>query len=302
MEKRLPMQLNHKCLFILNLGLALTLTGAAQQAESLLIGPGDTVQVSVFDTPELSQLARVTDAGSIPLIMGGDVKVSSHTPEEASRMIEKVLLDGNFLLHPRVSVTVAEFATAKVSVMGEVKTPGAYPIHTARSVVDVLALAGGLTEVADRKIAIERHDTHEKLSYFVSNQAKAALEDAVAVHPGDTVYVPKAGIVYVLGDVSHPGGYAMTSNDAQITALQLVARAGGTNHSAVPSATKLIHRSGDSYTELPLALSAMQKGKKPDVKLEANDVIYVPFSYLRNFGMQATGVVASVSSAAIYAF
>lgn len=294
------MQLNHLCLLIL--GLCLTLTGAAQQNESLLIGPGDMVQVKVFDTPELDQVARVTDSGSIPLIMGGDVTISSKTPEAASRMIEKVLIDGHFLLHPRVSVTIAEYATQKVSILGEVKVPGAYAINTPRSVIDVLTLAGGLNDVADRKVVIERRGTREKVPYFVSNQPDVILDSAVTVNPGDTVIVPKAGIVYVMGDVAHPGGYTMTNNEAQISVLQLVARAGGTNHSAVPAGARLIRKTANSYMDTPLRLSAMQKGKQPDLQLEANDIIYVPFSYLRNFGMQATGIVASVGSAAIYAF
>jgi len=293
-------QLKFKVLFLV-CAFGFILTGAAQQTESLLIGPGDLIQIRVLDTPELDQAVRVTDAGTIPLTVGGEVKVISDTPAQAARAIEKALLDG-YLRHPKVTVTVTEFATSKVSVMGEVKAPGAYAIHTNRPVVDVLALAGGLTEAADRKIVIENHQTHEKTGYFVSNTATAALTDAVLIHPGDTVYVPKAGLVYVLGDVGRPGGYTMTNNDSEITALQLVARAGGTNHSAVPAKARLIRKTATGYTETPIQLSAMQKGKAPDVKLEASDIIYVPFSYMRNFGMQATGVVASVSSAAIYAF
>jgi len=183
-----------------------------------------------------------------------------------------------------------------------VKAPGAYSIQTTRSIVDVLGLAGGLTDAADRKVVIEDNKTRRKASYFVSNDAKAAFDQALVIHPGDTILVPKAGLVYVLGDVARPGGYTMTNNDAEITALQLVARAGGTNHSAVPSNARLIRKTSTGYTETPIQLSAMQKGKAPDMKLEANDIIYVPFSYMRNFGMQATGVVSSLGSAAIYAF
>jgi polysaccharide export outer membrane protein len=277
-------------------------TVTAQPKESLLIGPGDLLQVKVLDTPELDQTIRVTDAGTIPLIVGADVNVSYQTPEAAARTIESALFDGHFLLHPHVSVTIAEFATQRVSVLGEVKVPGVYPIHTTRPVVDVLALAGGLTEAADRKVVIEDHLTHEKASYFVSNEAKAAFDGAVMIHPGDAIYVPKAGLVYVLGDVGRPGGYTMTNNDSEITALQLVARAGGTNHSAVPSNARLIRKTATGYTETPIELSKMQNGNAPDMKLEANDIIYVPFSYMRNFGMQATGVVSSLGSAAVYHF
>ena len=295
------MQRSHKSLLSLAL-MAVFACAAVAQQESLLIGPGDLVQIHVFDTPELDQSVRVTDAGTIPLTMGGDIRISSQTPAEASRNIEKVLKDGRFLLHPRVSVVVTQYATQKVAVIGEVKAPGAYPIDTPRSVIDVLSLAGGLNELADRKITIERHGNHEKLSYFMANHADTALDSAVMVAPGDTIYVPKAGLVYVLGDVARPGGYTMTNNDAEITVLQLVARAGGTSHSAVPANARLIRKTATGYTDTPMQLSRMEKGKAPDVTLEANDIIYVPFSYMRNFATQATGVVSSLGSAAIYAF
>ena len=275
---------------------------AAQQPESLLIGPGDLLHVQVFDTPELGQDARVTDAGELPLLLGGNVKVSSLTPAEAARAIEKTLLNGHILLHPRVAVTVAEYATQKVSVLGEVKAPGAYSISTPRSVLDVLTMAGGLTDAADRKILIQRKGTAEKVPYFVSNRAGVALDTAVRVNPGDTLYVAKAGIVYILGDVGRPGGYAMTNNEAQLTVLELTARAGGTNHSAVPSHARLIHRTAQGYQEEPLSLSDMQKGKKPDVALSADDIVYVPFSYMRSLAMNSSGIVSAATSAAIYQF
>jgi polysaccharide export outer membrane protein len=274
----------------------------AQQPESLLIGPGDLLHVQVFDTPELGQDARVTDTGALPLLLGGDVKVSALTPAEAARAIEKALLNGHILLHPRVAVTVAEYATQKVSVLGEVKASGAYAINTPRSVLDVLTLAGGLTDLADRKILIKRKGTAEKVPYFVSNKAGVAMDTAVKVNPGDTLFVAKAGIAYVLGDVKQPGGYAMTNNEAQLSVLELVARAGGTNHSAVPSHARLIHRTAQGYQDESLSLSDMQKGKKPDVALTANDIIYVPFSYMRNFALSASGIAASLGSAAIYQF
>jgi polysaccharide biosynthesis/export protein len=285
------------------MALLLTTGAWAQNSESLLIGPGDLLHVQVFDTPELEQHARVTDAGELPLLMGGNVKVAHLTPAEAARSIEKVLLDGQFLLRPRVAVTVEEYATQKVSVLGEVKTPGAYAITTPRSVLDVLSLAGGLTDLADRRILIERKGTNEKTPYFVSNKADVAMDTAVRISPGDTLMVPKAGIVYVLGDVGRPGGYTMTNNAAQLSVLELVARAGGTNHTAVPSHARLIRKSADgSYKDLPLSLSEMQKGKKSDLPLEADDIVYVPFSYLRNFAVNASGLAASAASAAIYRF
>ena len=274
----------------------------AQTKESLLIGPGDLLHVQVFDTPELEEHARVTDAGELPLVLGGPVKVTALTPAEAGHAIEDALSRGHFLLTPRVLVTFEETATQKVSVLGEVHLPGAYAIQTPRSILQVLTLAGGLNDLADRKVLIERYGTSEKVPYFVSNAPDAALDAAVKVNPGDTIVVPRAGIVYVLGDVVHPGGYTMTNNEAQLSALELIARAGGTAPTAIPSHARLIRKSNGGYVDVALPLSDMQKGKRPDLPLQADDMIYVPFSYLRNFAVTGSGIAASAASAAVYRF
>ena len=255
-----------------------------------------------LDTAELEQHARVTDAGELPLLLGESVKVSALTPAEAARAIEKVLLEGHYLLRPKVLVAVEEYATQKVSVLGEVKTPGAYSIDTPRSVLDVLTLAGGLTELADRKILIERRNSQEKISYFVSNKPDAAFDTAIQIHPGDTLFIPKAGIVFALGDVGRPGGYTMTNNEGKISVLELLARAGGTNHSAVPSHARLIRNEGENVIEIPLPLSAMQKGNRIDMPLHPGDIVYVPFSYIRNIAENAGGIAASAAGAMIYQF
>jgi polysaccharide export outer membrane protein len=275
---------------------------AAQTKESMLIGPGDLLHVQVFDTPELEEHARVTDAGELPLVLGGSVRIAALTPGQAGLAIEDALVRGHFLLNPRVLVTFDANATQMVSVLGEVHTPGAYAIQTPRSILEVLTLAGGLSDLADRKVLIERHGTSERVPYFVSNSPDAALNAAVKVNPGDTIIVPKAGLVYVLGDVKSPGGYTMTNNEAQLSVLELIARAGGTNHTAIPSHAKLIRKSGGAYIVTPLPLSDMQKGTIADFPLTTEDIIYVPFSYLRNFAVQGTGIAASAASAAVYRF
>jgi polysaccharide export outer membrane protein len=293
----------HSWCVLATLAATLVAVGPAwAQKESLLIGAGDMVHVQVFDTPELEQHVRVTDLGELPLIMGGNVHVRHLTPAQAAHAVENALLEGKFMRHPKVAITVEEYATQKTSVLGEVRAPGAYAINTPRSVLDVLALAGGLTDLADRNLVIERRDTKARVPYFVSNHADVALDSAVEVNPGDSIIVPKAGVVYVLGDVARPGGYTMTNNDAQLTVLQLVARAGGTNHSAVPSHALLIHKKNNAYIEEPLPLSAMQKGNRPDRALQPDDIVWVPFSYLRSFGAQGSGILSSVSSAAVYRF
>lgn len=284
--------------------LALSTAGfACAQNESLLIGPGDTIHVQVYDTPEMDQHPHVSDAGNVPLAFIGDVHVAGLSTDAAALKIEAALEAKNIMKHPQVMVGIENYATQNVSVMGEVRAPGAYPITTPMSVIDVLARAGGITNLGDRHITIERHGTGQKVEYFLSNNADVALDQKVKVYPGDTVVVPKAALVYILGDVGRPGGYVMDNNEAKLSALEMLARAGGTPPSAVPSHARLIRKGPNgTYQNLPLPLSSMQKGKKPDVELQANDIVYVPFSYLRSFGTNATSVVASTAGAAVYAF
>jgi polysaccharide biosynthesis/export protein len=271
------------------------------QNESLLIGPGDLLHLQVYDTPEMEQHARVTDAGTIPFSFLGSVKVFGLTPEQAGEQIEHRLVAAGIMLHPEVTVRVEAYATQNASVMGQVQKPGIYEIDTGRKVVEVLALAGGLTDLADRHITIQRFGpAQKKVEYYYSNTAKAALDDDPMVYPGDTVIVPKAAVVYVLGDVSKPGGYPISTNNSKMTALQAIALAGYANHTAAVGKSRLVRETGNGVQEINLEVSAIQKGKKPDVALLPDDVIYIPFSFMRNVGINGQGILASVSSAAIY--
>jgi len=289
----------------LRVALALILCGAcaSAQKESLTIGPGDVVTIQVLEAPELTQHPRVTDSGYIPLIVGGSVKVAGLTPEQAAAAVKQALIDGQYLLNPHVTVTDDQQATQDVSVMGQVTHPGAYPIETPRTVLDVLALAGGVTDLAERRITIERHNSTEKVSYFLSNQSAAALDDNVKVYPGDTVYIPKIAVVYVLGDVPRPGGYPMATNDGKLSMLQAIALAGSQEPSSVPNHTRLIRKQPDgTYLEMQVPLSKMEKGKVADMQLHPDDIIYIPFSYIRNMATNLTALVAAASTAAVYRY
>src|SRR5580693_3659573 len=220
--------------------------GSPAQNESLLIGPGDLLHLQVYDTPEMEQHARVTDAGNIPFSFLGKVGVTGLTPEEAAEQIEHRLVAAGVMLHPQVTVRVEAYATQNASVMGQVLKPGIYELDTSRKVVEVLAMAGGLTDMADRHITIQRSGpTKRKVEYYYSNAALAALSDDPMVYPGDTVIVPKAAVVYVLGDVSKPGGYPISTNNSRMTVLQAIALAGYANHTAAVGKSRLVRETGN---------------------------------------------------------
>jgi polysaccharide export outer membrane protein len=288
--------------------LALTVaSGFAQTAaapssqETLLIGPGDQLHISVFDTPELEQHARVTDDGNVPLVFLGNVHVGGLTPEGAARVIDAGLQQKGYMKHPQVTVQIDVYATQGVLVLGQVKSPGLVQIETSRTVLDVLGLAGGLNDLAARKITIERHGTGERVQYFVSNNPEEAFDHSILVHPGDKLMVPKAEIAYLLGDVGKPGGYTFTNNRGQLTALQMLSMAGGTPSTASPGNARLIRRTADGYTETHIQLSDMQKGKAADFVLQPDDIIYVPFNYLKNILTNSSQIIGAAASASIYA-
>jgi polysaccharide export outer membrane protein len=271
------------------------------QNETLLIGPGDLLHLLVYDTPEMEQRARVTDAGDIPFSFLGSVPVAGLTPAAASEQIEHRLIAAGVMLHPQVTVRVEAYATQNASVMGQVQKPGSYEIDTGRKVVEVLAMAGGLTDIADRHITIQRFGpAKQRVEYYYSNAAPAALSDDPMVYPGDSVIVPKAAVVYVLGDVSKPGGYPISTNNSKMTVLEAIALAGYANHTAALSKSKLVRETATGVEETNLEVGAMQKGKKPDVALLPDDVVYIPFSFMRNIGINGQGILASATSAAIY--
>jgi polysaccharide biosynthesis/export protein len=287
------------------LALVAVITGTAlaqsPSKNSLLISPGDNLHITVLDMPEMEQYARVTDAGDVPVLGVGNVRVANMSPAEAASAIHDRFLSSHFLNHPQVSVVVDQYATQEVTLIGEIKTPGAYPVATPRPILDVIALGGGLTEFADREILVERHgDQINPIRYNVSNDAQQAIKEQVLVNPGDTVVVAKAGIVYILGDVNRPGGYTMNNNESKMSLLEALANAGGAGKTAKLGHARLIRKS--DHTETEISLGDIQKGKRPDFAMAPGDILYVPFSYAKNLVISSSaGIVGAAGTAAVYA-
>jgi polysaccharide export outer membrane protein len=268
---------------------------------SLLISPGDELHISILDMPDLEQFPRVTDAGDVPVQGIGSVRVANMSPAEAAAAIHDSFVSAHFLNHPQVSVVVDQYATQNVTLIGEVKTPGAYPIATPRQILDVIALGGGLADDADRDILVERHgDQTNPVHYNLSNNGEKAIKEQVLVNPGDTVVVPKAGIVYVLGDVTRPGGFTMTNNESKMSLLEALSNAGGAAKTAKLNHARLIRKL--DHTDIQLSLGDIQKGKQPDIALAPGDILYVPFSYAKNLVISSSsGIASAAGTAAVYA-
>ncbi len=267
--------------------------------ESLLIGPGDLLSVHVFREAELDTKVRVKDAGTATLPLVGPVQVVGMAPTEAAAAIADRYKEGRYLNQPQVSVFVEQAAVERIAVLGEVARPGAVAATSGRDLLDVLADAGGLLKTADRHVTI-RHGSAPARTLLVPNDgtAQAALSHAL-VMPGDIVLVPRAGIVYVLGDVGRPGGYLM-QDDSRLTLLEALALAAGSTKTSAENHVRLLRKAGDATVEIPLRLKEIEQGKQADIALENDDVLYVPFSFGKNLTLGASSIAASASSAIIY--
>ena len=291
----------HKRLAVLYLVLLLGCAAACwAQKETLLIGPGDLIEVNVLDTPEMQQQVRVTDAGTVSLAYVGSVHVGGESPSGAAATIQEALVEKEVMRHPQVTVRVEEYATQDVSVVGQVHTPGTYPIATPQTILHVISLAGGLTDIADRRVTVKRAGTGDEVTYYLANDAKQALADVVMVNPGDTLVVPKAPVVYVMGDVNRPGGYAVVTNNSRLTVMQAISDAGSVTKTAVQSKVRLIRATPEGQVEIPVHLDAIQRGREPDIALQSDDVVYVPFSWIKNAAIGSATIAASTAGAALY--
>jgi len=242
-----------------------------------VIGAGDLLKVTVLGAPDSDQEARVDANGNIFLNFIGAVPVAGLTTEQAQAAIAKKLVAGGFFTDPQVSVFAKEYVTQGVSVMGEVQRPGVYPVLGARTLFDVLSLAGGTTPKAGKLVSITHRDTPQTpTTVSLSNDAAESVHSNVDIFPGDTIVVSRAGVVYVVGDVHRPSGVAM--DNGSMTVLQAIAMAEGTNPTAALNKAKLIRKTPGGPQEIPLPLRDMLGSKSPDVHLQAEDIIFVPNS------------------------
>jgi len=265
------------------------------------IEPGDLLSVNVYDTPELSDGYRVDPAGDLTLPLCGKVKVQGLTATEAARLLETTLRDGQVLVRPQVNVDVQQYAGQYVTVLGEVGSPGRVTVIAPTKLSEVLAQVGGLTSVAGTRIKI-RHgvdDAAPELDVPYSRSESNQQAGSILVRPGDTVLVPRAGIVYVLGAVFRPGGYLM-QEDGKLNVAEALALSGGTVLQAKTNGLRVIRRNPDG-TVLDFALSydGIAKGSQTPLELQAQDVVYVPMNKLKATLSDATGILSAAASAAI---
>jgi polysaccharide export outer membrane protein len=253
---------------------------ADQTTPSTRLGAGDLIEVSVYNVPELSTKARISNTGDVYLPLIDYVHVGDLTVEEAQVVIEKRLEDGGFVRGAHVTIFLDESISQGITILGEVVKPGIYPSLGDRKLYDLISAAGGFTPSAGRKVSVIRqHSESAPITVTLPRNLADDLLDNIELQPGDMITVPRAPIIYVVGDVGRPAGLLV--DNGTLTVLQALALAGGTNHTAKMSGVRIIRKGPAGMTETRLPLKKMLEAKAPDITLQSDDILFVPLSGAR---------------------
>jgi polysaccharide export outer membrane protein len=231
------------------------------------LGMGDMVRVSVFRNPELTTEARVSERGTILFPMIGEINVAGLTPSQAGARIADKLRSGKYVVNPEVTVSMMQVNSRQVSVLGNVVKPGRYPLDsTTARLTDVIALAGGVGPTGSDEVTVitNRGGKPEKLEIDMAEMFRNGdLTRNIALEPGDTIYVHKAPMVYVYGEVQKGGAYRVEPN---MTVMQAIAMGGGITPRGTERGIKISRRDGKGVNRIDASLTTT---------VQPDDVIYV---------------------------
>ncbi len=232
------------------------------------LGPGDAVAVQVFGRPEMSTTTYVTDDGNIEVPLAGVVQVAGLSPAKAAAKVASALKEGEYLVDPHVSITLSQFRSQQVSVLGEVHTPGRFSIESRTTALDLLAQAGGPTENASEVIYVLRPDGKGNVARFVVDlntlRGDEGALPTLALRGGDSLYVPKADQFYIYGEVHTPNMYRL---EPGMNVLQAIARGGGITPRGSPRRIEISRHNPEGGLEVIDA--------KPTDTVQPNDVIRI---------------------------
>jgi polysaccharide export outer membrane protein len=284
-----------------------------------VLGPGDTIIIRAVGIDEFSdktdtKLIDMRGFVDVPIV--GHVKAAALTVQQLEATITKELQ--KYVRDPQVTVTVAEFKSQPVSVVGSVLQPGVYKLTGQNTLVQVLSQAQGLAEDAANKINITREKVQGRIplpgaaedstgQFYTATVDTKRLLDAkdpsanIVVKPNDVIAVPKAEMVYVVGAVLKSGAFVLNQRNS-MSVLQALSMAEGLDKTSSAGRAKIIRREeNNKRVEIPADLKKILAGQSPDMPLYANDILFVPSSTAKNVSLRALEAAIQVGTGvAIY--
>jgi len=283
-------------------------------ATDYTIGPGDVLTLTVADAPEFGGKLRVADSGSIRLQgVTEPVMAEGKTTSQLADTVRQAFIDAKQLRDPQVSVFVDEFHGRTVTVLGAVSKPAVYSLQKRTTVLEAISAAGGALPGSGSTVTVVRGEasaeaTNTKLgSVQILDLARLTKGEDVAtsmeVRNGDVVSVSSAQLVYVVGAVIKPGGFALSNPADGVTAAQAIALAEGFTSVASTHRGLIVRQSASDQArrEIPVDLEKIMKGQETDVVLAPNDILYVPNSGAKQtLKVMGEIAMATVNGIAIY--
>ncbi|MRW86265.1 polysaccharide export protein EpsE [Pseudoduganella sp. FT26W] len=247
--------------------LCVAMMGSASAAD-VKLGSSDVVKITVYGSPDLTTETRVNEAGKITFPLIGEVEVGGLPTAEAEKKIAGLLESGGFVRKPQVNLLVTVLQSQQVSVLGQVNRPGRYPVDGKRSVLDLLALAGGVSADGGDTINLIRKTTDGKVVREVVDVVQMArtgdLNRDLELSSNDVIYVDRAPRFYIYGEVQRPGVFRLEHN---MTVVQALSVGGGLTQRGTERGVRIKRRGADGTLQ---TLDA-----KHDDLLQADDVVYI---------------------------
>lgn len=241
--------------------------------DDYVLGPGDAIRIQVFQNPDLTVEARVSEAGVISYPLLGAVRIGGMSTTRVESLIAQRLRDGKFLQNPQVTVNVTAFRSQQVSVLGSVNRPGRYPLETRGTrLTEILATAGGIMPGGSDTLVLLRR-TGEKVMRFEVDVPSLYLsqpgERDMEVQGGDSIYVHRAPVYYVFGQVQRPGQFTLERN---MNVRQALAKGGGFTMRARENAV-VIRRTGEDGRPVE-TVAGLDEPVRPDDQIYVRESLF----------------------------
>ena len=279
---------------------------------SYILGPEDQITVRVFAANDIpDKPVQIDNDGSVTLPMIGTVHAAGLTVEQLEDNL--VIAYKKYFKDPQVTVQVNDFRSQPVSVAGNVTKPGVVQLRGNRNLMEVIGQAGGLRADAGDSVLITRNLSEGPIPLagaFTDPTGKYSVahinirsimsgkdpEANIQIKPHDVITVPRARLIYVLGNVTRPGGYVMTENE-NMSITQAIALAGGWNKTAALSSARVLRADGGPTREQILAnVKKIMENKAPDLQLQPDDILYIPNSLSKVIGARGAETAISLGT------
>lgn len=275
------------------------------------IGMNDLVAISVYDAAEFSRTVRIDAEGFIRLpMLKRPIKAAGLMPAELESAVSEALQAAELIVDPFVTVSVSEYSSRPINVMGAVRRPLTFQAIGTVTLLDALARAEGLSLEAGPEILLSKPGPDGQTATLIKRISVKALLDAadpemnVKLTGGEEIRVPDAGKIFVVGNIKKPGAFVVRE-DSGATVMKALAVAEGLLPYAAKHAYIYRREASGSKREIPIELGKIMDRKSPDIPLMADDVLYVPDASRKRVSLAALEKIllfgTGATSALIYA-